>query len=82
MTKKTTELDNVKKATAIMFAALVKLEDTAPGLNEGFVVNLDTAYTKIREDSDDLNALETISWTRSMITGFDIVSGQTKPFFD
>ena len=83
MTKKTTELDNVKKATAIMFAALVKsLEDTAPGLKEGFVANLDTAYTKIREDSDDLNALETISWTRSMITGFDIVSGQTKSFFD
>ena len=82
MTKKTTERDNARTAAAIMFAALVKLEDTAPGLNEGFVVNLDTAYTKIREDSDDLNALETISWTRSMITGFDIVSGQTKPFFD
>jgi hypothetical protein len=79
-TVRTTELDNVKKATAMMFAALV---DTVVGTDsrqaEIFLANLDKCYAKIRNESGDLNALELLSWTRSMITGFDIIEGQGTP---
>ncbi|WP_445215931.1 hypothetical protein ACKWRH_26560 [Bradyrhizobium sp. Pa8] len=81
-TKRTPELDNVKTATAILFAALVKtLDEMHPGLKQTFVAKLDEGYAKIRNDSDDLNALETLSWTRTMITGFNL-SEESKPFFD
>ncbi|MBB4398700.1 hypothetical protein [Bradyrhizobium sp. ERR14] len=81
-TIRTPELNNVKKATAIMFAALVKsLEEVNPGLKEAFVAKLDEGYAKIRNDTDDLNALELLSWTRTMITGFDL-TGESKAFFD
>ncbi|MBC7584162.1 MAG: hypothetical protein H7316_10480 [Tardiphaga sp.] len=76
------ELKNVKKATAIMFAAMVDaLTETNPNFKDAFVNRLDQAYGDIRHDSDDLNALELVSWTRTLITGFDHVTGQNKPFF-
>lgn len=75
------ELQNVKRATAMMFAALV---DTLVGTDspeaERFAKALDDVYHHIRNDSEDLNALELISWTRSMITGFDRINGQQEPF--
>jgi hypothetical protein len=74
------ELDNVKKATAMMFAALV---DTLVGTDsieaQSFVKALDDLYTHIRNDSDDINALELISWTKSMISGIDRINGQQAP---
>jgi hypothetical protein len=79
-TVRTPELDNVKRATAMMFAALV---DTIVGTDSPqakiFVANLDKCYTKIRNESGDLNALELLSWTRSMISGFDVIEGQGTP---
>lgn len=74
------EPDNVKKATAMMFAALV---DTLVGTDsteaERFVKALGQLQAHVRDDSDDLNALELISWTKSMISGFDFVNGQQTP---
>jgi hypothetical protein len=79
-TVRTPELDNVKKATAMMFAALV---DTLAGTDSPqaaqFTEALSKVYAHIRDDSADLNALELVSWTRSMITGFDMANGQKTP---
>ncbi|WP_050630508.1 hypothetical protein [Bradyrhizobium viridifuturi] len=79
-TVRTEELDNVKKATAMMIAALV---DTLVGTDskqaEIFVSNIDKLYARIRNESDDLNALELLTWTRTMITGFSFTEGQGTP---
>lgn len=76
----TVELENVKKATAMMFAALV---DTLVGTDSPqaklFVEKLDKLYHHIRDDTDDLNALELLSGTRTMITGFSQAEGQGVP---
>jgi hypothetical protein len=78
---KTTDVENVKKATAILITCVV---DAMSGLDEDFknrfVKNLDRDYAKIRHDTDDLNALELLSWTRSMVTGFDFGGAQKEPF--
>ena len=79
-TIRTVELDNVKKATAMMFAAII---DTLVGTDSPqakvFDQKLDQIYHHIRDDTDDLNALELLSWTRNMITGFSRVDGQGAP---
>ncbi|UFX41776.1 hypothetical protein HAP47_0020960 [Bradyrhizobium sp. 41S5] len=71
-------LDNVKKATAILVTCLVDALDEEAKAR--FIANLDRSYAKIRNDANDQNALELISWTRTMITGFDVASGQQRPF--
>lgn len=74
-------LDNVKKATAILVTCLVDaLEKSDPAFKDRFLANLSESYAKIRNDTDDLNALELLNWTRSMITGFDFINGQQQPF--
>jgi hypothetical protein len=42
---------------------------------------VDTAYEKIRYDGDHQNGRELISWTRELLTGFSVVTGQGEPFF-
>jgi hypothetical protein len=74
-------LANVKKATAILFACVVDaMSESDPAFKDRFLSNLGEGYAKIREDSDELSALELLSWTRTMITGFSHVEGQQKPF--
>lgn len=34
-----------------------------------FLKNLDFNYAKVRDDTDDLNSLELLLWTRTMVTG-------------
>jgi hypothetical protein len=74
-------IQNVKKATAILITCLVEaMTEIDPNLKDRFLANLSDSYGKIRNDTDDLNALELLNWTRSMITGFDHVDGQQQPF--
>jgi hypothetical protein len=40
------------------------------------------ANAKVRNDTDDPDALELLSWTRTMVTGFDFSGGQQRPFLD
>jgi hypothetical protein len=80
---KDTKLDNVKKATAILITCVVDaMGDLDADFKNRFVKNLDRGYAKIRNDSDDLSALELLSWTRTMVTGFDFSGGQQTPFLD
>ncbi len=74
-------IQNVKKATAILVTCIVEsLSKTDDNFKDRFLSNLEYSYAKIRQDTDDLNALELLSWTRSMITGFDFANGQQEPF--
>ena len=74
-------LENVKKATAILITCVVEaMAETDAGFKDRFLVNLSESYSKIRNDADDLNALELLNWTRSMVTGFDHINGQGEPF--
>ena len=74
-------IQNVKKATAILITCVVEaMAETDNGFKDRFLANLSDSYNKIRNDTDDLNALELLSWTRTMITGFDHASGQNEPF--
>jgi hypothetical protein len=76
-------IQNVKKATAILIACVVDaMTETDPNFKDRFLANLGQSYLKIRDDTDDLNALELLNWTRSMITGFDYVDGQKQPFLN
>jgi hypothetical protein len=57
--------------------AMAKTDDN---FKDRFLANLSESYAKIRHDLADLNALELLNWTRTMITGFDHVNGQHEPF--
>lgn len=72
MTDKTAhqpELDSIKMATAMMFAALV---DTIVGTDSPqakiFAANIEKCHRRMTREGDDINGLELLSWTRLMIT--------------
>jgi hypothetical protein len=56
------------------------MSDMDADFKDRFVENLDQSYAKIRDDAD--NALELLTWTRTMVTGFDFSGGQQRPFLD
>jgi hypothetical protein len=58
------------------------MSDLDADFKDRFVKNLDRSYAKIRDDNDDLNALELLSWTRTPVTGFDFSGGPQRPFLD
>jgi hypothetical protein len=68
---------------AILITCLVEaMSDLDADFKDRFVKNLDRSYAKIRDDTDDLKALELLSWTRTMVTGFDFSGGQQGIFLD
>ena len=76
-------LRTTKNATATMLTVLVQvLEQRMPGIEAAFLERLGQAYAETRNDSDDLNGLELMRWTQSLLTGFDFVSGQGSPFLE
>lgn len=76
-------LRTTKNATAVMFTVLVQvLEKRMPGIEAAFLDRLGQAYAEIKNDSDDLNGLELMRWTQSLLSGFDLVHGQGSPFLE
>jgi hypothetical protein len=83
MTRPDEDLRQMKRGTAVLFATLIEtLKEIDPAASDRFTDNLDKAYAKIRNDSDNLNAVELLSWTRELVTGHSIISGGGRPFFD
>lgn len=78
------DLYPVKSATAVLAACVVEtLNESDPSFRSRFLATLEKAYLRRREEvGDDLHELEVLSWTRELLTGFNIVSGQGKPFLD
>lgn len=77
------EVDQIKSGIAVIAACLVEtLSDTDPTFRERFLTHLANAYAKVRDDSegDVLHELELLSWVREMVSGFNPVTGQGKPY--
>jgi len=81
MTK--SDLDHSMHGTAILAACIVQtLTESDPSFQERFLERLAAAYTELRDNTDGpvTQELTLLSWTRSLLTGFDFVGGQDDPF--
>ena len=79
------DLHRAKLGTAVLAACLAEtLNETDPTFRDRFLSKMETAYYKLRDDSDgdQVEQMELLDWTRSLLTGFDKISGQGEPFFD
>ncbi|AWM07616.2 hypothetical protein [Bradyrhizobium symbiodeficiens] len=81
---------NVRAGAAALATCLVKtIEQSDPTFQERFLKNLDDAYYHFKDDSaavsadgkprSVIGALEILSWTREMLTGWNPVTGQGQP---
>lgn len=78
------QLRDAKYGVAILVTCLVQeLEAQHLGFSDHFLRRLGKAYGEVREDETPaLDRLELINWTRELLTGFNQISGQGKPFLD
>jgi hypothetical protein len=77
------ELQHVKNGMAILVTCLVHtLTKSDPSFQDRFLRHLSEAYYEVRDNSDGevRHELELLSWTRSLLTGFNLITGQGKPF--
>ncbi len=76
------DLKSVKSGTAVLVACLVQtLNETDPTFKDRFLERLSRAYAE-RLDEAERNELELLSWARELVSGFNFVSGQGKPFLE
>jgi hypothetical protein len=83
MSDQTTDLHHVKMATAALLAMLVQTLNESDGTFEArFLERLAKGYREFRDNAagDVRHQLELLSWTRELLTGFNMVEGQGKPF--
>lgn len=72
-----------KKGVSALVATLVQtVEQRDPGFEAAFLRRLEKAYREIRDEDAELDGLEILSWTRSLLTGFDHVHGQGAKFLE
>ena len=79
------DLFHAMRGTAILATCIVQtLTESDPTYQERFLEKLGEAYAKERENtpSDSLREFELLSWTRELLTGFSIESGQGAPYLD
>ena len=80
---KDTDLDHLKKGTAMLGACLVQtINESDPSFQRRFLERLSEAYYELKDNTEGpvMQEMELLSWTRSFLTGFDFISGQGKPF--
>ena len=80
---KKTALDHSMRGTAVLAACIVQtLSESDPSFEGRFLERLRAAYGEFRDntDGDVMQELTLLSWTRSLLTGFDFVNGQQDPF--
>lgn len=78
-----TDLDHLKKATAVLAACVVQtLDESDPSFEGRFLERLERAYRELKDntDGDVQHEMELLSWTRSLLTGFSHIDGQGAPF--
>tara|TARA_R100000365_G_C2746354_1_gene75606 strand:- start:3566 stop:3844 length:279 start_codon:yes stop_codon:yes gene_type:complete len=82
---KRTDLHRAKAGVAVLAVCIVEtINETDPSFRDRFLEKMGEAYHKLRDDTegDQIEQLEMLSWTRSLLTGFDFVSGKGEPFFE
>ncbi len=85
MTAQLSDLHRAKRGTAILAACIVQtLNESDPSFQTRFLDRLSRAYYELRDNSegDVIQELELLTWTRELLTGFNIISGPGKPFLD
>ena len=78
-----TDLDHLKKATAVLAACVVQtLDESDPSFEGRFLERLERAYRELKDntDGDVQHEMELLSWTRSLLTRFSHIDGQGAPF--
>ncbi len=86
----TTDLHRSKRGVAVLVACVVEtLNESDPSFRERFLEKMGQAYRKLKDGDgesgewgDVIQELELLTWTRSMLTGFDFIKGQGRPFLD
>jgi hypothetical protein len=79
----TDDLFRAKRGVAAMFACLVQtINETDPSFQERFSAKLVEGYREFKDhtEGDVTQELELFSWTREYLTGWNMITGQGKPF--
>ena len=79
------DLHRAKLGVAVVATCIVEtINDSDPTFRERFLKKMSEAYYKLRDDTpgDQIEQMELLTWTRSLLTGFDFVDGQGQPFLD
>jgi hypothetical protein len=79
----TTDLHRAKRGVAILATCVVQtLNESDPSFQERFLNRLGRAYRELKDNSegDVIQEMELLAWTREYLTGFNLVTGQGKPF--
>lgn len=80
------DLHQSKRGLASVVACLVQtINETDPTFQERFLARLEAAYYELRDSptassKNDHMALEPVSWVRELLTGWNVIDGQGKPF--
>jgi hypothetical protein len=85
----TTDLYRAKRGVAVLAACVVEtLNESDPSFRGRFLEKMGQAYRKLKDGEgeaedwgDVVQEMELLSWTRSLLTGFDFIKGQGEPFF-
>lgn len=79
------DLHLAKRGAVVLVTCIAQtMSESDPTFEDRFLQKLKVAYTELRDGHElgDMHALEMISWTRSLLTGFDLTHGQRKPFLE
>jgi len=79
------DLDHLKKGTAVLAACVIQtMNESDPSFQTRFLEKLASAYYELKDntDGDVRQELELLAWTRELLTGFNPVDGQGRPFLD
>lgn len=83
MSGQTSDLHRAKRGVAILAACVVQtLNESDPTFEARFLEKLRRAYCELKDNSegDVIQEMELLSWTRELLTGFNFITGQGKPF--
>ena len=79
------DLFHSKRGVAVLVTCVVQtLNESDPSFQTRFLERLGRAYYELRDNSerDEVQAMELLSWTRELLTGWDNIHGQGKPFLE
>jgi hypothetical protein len=82
MADQTSDLYQLKKGTAVLAVCIVRtLEQFDPSARNTFLEMLDRAYSMVRDEpGNPMHQMELLSWTRELLTGWNLSEGQGEPF--
>ena len=77
------DLRSAKRGAAILATCIVQtLNESDPSFRDRFLKRLTGAYYELRDNTDGevRHEMELVAWTRELLTGWNWLTGQGKPF--